>query len=138
MDAISEKIKVIVGWEDKNYSAAAEVNGIVIVTHKNLDKLKEVFEDAFRFHVEESIKSGEQLPETIKNGAYELEYELQVSALLHKYGDVLTKSALSQMSGIDKRQIGHYIQGTRTLRKDQRKRIVQGFHRLGQELLSVE
>lgn len=138
MDAISEKIKVIVGWEDKNYSAAAEVNGIVIVTHKNLDKLKEVFEDAFRFHVEESIKSGDQLPETIKNGAYELEYELQVSALLHKYGDVLTKSALSQMSGIDKREIEHYIQGTRTLRKDQRKRIVQGFHRLGQELLSVE
>ncbi len=133
-----EKVKVLVGWDDKNYSAAAEVNGVVVVTHRNLEELKAVFEDAFRFHIEGSIKDGDPLPEAIKNGNYVLEYELQVSALLHKYGNVLTRSALSQMTGINERQLGHYARGTRALRPEQRDRIVQGFHKLGRELLAVE
>ena len=84
-----QKIKVLVGWEEKNYSAVAEVNGVVVVTHKNFETLKEEFAQALTFHIEESIKDGDELPQALKEGDYTLEYELQISALLHIYDGIL-------------------------------------------------
>ena len=63
-----QKIKVLVGWEEKNYSAVAEVNGVVVVTHKNFETLKEEFAQALTFHIEESIKDGDELPQALKEG----------------------------------------------------------------------
>lgn len=132
-----QKIKVLVGWEEKNYSAVAEVNGVVVVTHKNFEMLKEEFAQALAFHIEESIKDGDELPQTLKEGDYTLEYELQISALLHIYDGILTRAALAKVTGINQRQLGHYAQGIRTPRPQQREKIIQGFHKLGQEFLSV-
>ena len=132
-----QKIKVLVGWEEKNYSAVAEVNGVVVVTHKNFEMLKEEFAQALAFHIEESIKDGGELPQALKEGDYTLEYELQISALLHIYDGILTRAALAKVTGINQRQLGHYAQGIRTPRPQQREKIIQGFHKLGQEFLSV-
>lgn len=132
-----QKIKVLVGWEEKNYSAVAEVNGVVVVTHKNFEMLKEEFAQALAFHIEESIKDGDELPQALKEGDYTLEYELQISALLHIYDGILTRAALAKVTGINQRQLGHYAQGIRTPRPQQREKIIQGFHKLGQEFLSV-
>ena len=126
-----QKIKVLVGWEEKNYSAVAEVNGVVVVT------LKEKFAQALTFHIEESIKDGDELPQALKEGDYTLEYELQISALLHIYDGILTRAALAKVTGINQRQLGHYAQGIRTPRPQQREKIIQGFHKLGREFLSV-
>lgn len=132
-----QKIKILVGWEEKNYSAVAEVNGVVVVTHKNFEMLKEEFAQALAFHIEESIKDGDELPQALKEGDYTLEYELQISALLHIYDGILTRAALAKVTGINQRQLGHYAQGIRTPRPQQREKIIQGFHKLGQEFLSV-
>ena len=132
-----QKIKVLVGWEEKNYSAVAEVNGVVVVTHKNFEMLKEEFAQALAFHIEESIKDGDELPQALKEGDYTLEYELQISALLHIYDGILTRAALAKVTGINQRQLGHYAQGIRTPRPQQREKIIQGFHKLGREFLSV-
>jgi len=132
-----QKIKVLVGWEEKNYSAVAEVNGVVVVTHKNFETLKEKFAQALTFHIEESIKDGDELPQALKEGDYTLEYELQISALLHIYDGILTRAALAKVTGINQRQLGHYAQGIRTPRPQQREKIIQGFHKLGREFLSV-
>ena len=132
-----QKIKVLVGWEEKNYSAVAEVNGVVVVTHKNFETLKEEFAQALTFHIEESIKDGDELPQALKEGDYTLEYKLQISALLHIYDGILTRAALAKVTGINQRQLGHYAQGIRTPRPQQREKIIQGFHKLGREFLSV-
>ena len=132
-----QKIKVLVGWEEKDYSAVAEVNGVVVVTHKNFEMLKEEFAQALAFHIEESIKDGDELPQALKEGDYTLEYELQISALLHIYDGILTRAALAKVTGINQRQLGHYAQGIRTPRPQQREKIIQGFHKLGREFLSV-
>ena len=115
-----EIIKVLVGWEDKNYSAVAECNGVVVATHKN-----------------ESAKDGDPISPALLNGDYTLEYELQTSALLHIFDGVLTRAALSKVTGINERQLGHYAQGIRTPRPQQREKIVQGIHQLGRQFLSV-
>ena len=132
-----EIIKVLVGWEDKNYSAVAECNGVVVATHKDFEKLKKEFTEAFAFHISESAKDGDPISPALLNGDYTLEYELQTSALLHIFDGVLTRAALSEVTGINERQLGHYAQGIRTPRPQQREKIVQGIHQLGRQFLSV-
>ena len=71
-----QKVEVSIGWEDNNYSAVAVVNGIVVVTHKNLEALKRIFALTLASHIEESLKDGDKLPDNLIKGNYILEYKL--------------------------------------------------------------
>lgn len=135
-----KKLKVIIGWEAGNYSALCndkDINGIVVDTHKDLEALKKSFSEGLAFHIEECLKDGDILPEYLTKGEYELEYELQVSAILHKYDGILTRAALSRVTGINERQLGHYMTGRRNPRPQQRELIISGIRSIGKELSSV-
>lgn len=133
-----EKIKVIVDYTDKNYSAmTADVGGVVIVTDRTLEGLEKSFKESFEFHIEGCLSDGDDLPEWVVNGDYEIEYEYSTSALLQKFDGVLTRSALSRVTGINERQLGHYATGHRKPRKEQREKIIKGFHKLAKEFQEV-
>jgi predicted RNase H-like HicB family nuclease len=136
-----EKISVLVGWRDKNYSAATNdynrLNGMVIATGSTFEKLKKEFESALQFHVEGCIADGDSLPEWLLSGDYQLEYELTTSALLLQLDGILTRSAIARVSGINERQLGHYASGMRTPRPEKRKQIIEGIHQISRELSSV-
>ena len=133
-----ETIKVLISWSEDNYAAGTgEVNGIVIATHKNIDKLKLEFEDAFKFHLESAIEDGDDISEDLKKGRYRIEYEYLTSALLHKLENVVTLSALHKATGINEKQLGHYKSGLKNPRPQQRKKIIDGIHYIGKELLTV-
>lgn len=133
-----EKIQVTIDYAEKNYSAGTgEVNGIVLVTGKSIDDVKKEFKSAFAFHVEGSLADGDELPQWLVEGNYEFDYQLSISALLQHYGSIITRSALSRVTGINERQLGHYATGHRKPRPAQRDKIIQGFHRLGKEFSAV-
>ena len=133
-----EKVKILVGWSENNYSAVCDsINGVVIDTNKDLEELKKSFAEVFKFHVEESLEDGDKLPDYMVAGDYELEFELQISAILHKYDGILTRAALSRVTGINQKQLGHYMSGHRNPRPKQRERIVNGIKDIGKELLNV-
>ena len=71
---------------------------------------------------------GDEIP-TVIQGKNRLDFVLNVRALLHYFEGVLTRSALSRVTGINERQLGHYITGHRKPRPEQRKKIVEGLHR---------
>ncbi|TAL61572.1 MAG: hypothetical protein EPN88_14625 [Bacteroidetes bacterium] len=73
----------------------------------------------------------------VLQGKYRLDFVLNVRALLHYFEGVLTRSALSRVTGINERQLGHYITGHRKPRPEQRKKIVEGIRRIGKEINSV-
>jgi len=130
-----EKIKVFISWSGDNYAAGTgEINGIIMATDKTLDGVKESFKGAFEFHVESALADGDELPAYIVEGNYELDYELQVSALLYKLDGIITRAALARVTGIDQRQLGHYIQGRREPRPKTCKKIIHGIQQLGHEL----
>ena len=59
-----EKVKVLVGWSENNYSAVCDsINGVVIDTNKDLEELKKSFAEVFKFHVEESLEDGDTKPD---------------------------------------------------------------------------
>ena len=129
-----KKILVNIVWND-NYGAYSDLIPGCVATHATIDGVKEEYKSALEFHIEGS--DDEDLPECLKE-EYELEYELAVSALLHYYDKILTRAALSRITGINQRQLGHYLNGYRNPRKDKRELIINGLHKIGQEFLSVK
>ena len=129
---MNKKLTVIVEWTGDNFGASApEVAGCV-ATGKTLSEVKEAYASALDFHLE-GVDEGE-LPEWITAREFTLGFELTAGALLKYYGDVVTLSAMSRATGIDARQLSHYINGNRTPRARQRERIVAGLHTIAKQL----
>ena len=128
-------IKVNIDWEN-NYGAYSEEVSGCVATHKTLEGVKQSYIEALEFHLEGLHKDGDEVAGVLQ-GKYKLDFVLNVRALLHYFEGVLTRSALSRVTGINERQLGHYITGHRKARPDQRKKIVEGLHRIGKEINSV-
>lgn len=128
-----QKIKVFIDWAE-NFGAVSEVIAGCVATGKTFDQVKENYASALEFHLEGLEKA--EIPKEL-SGKFELEFELTAQALLHRFDKVLTRATLSRITGINERQLGHYVSGYRNPKDEQRKKIVEAFHQLGKELLSV-
>ena len=128
-------ITVNIDWEN-NYGAYSEKVSGCVATHKTLEGVKKAYTEALEFHLEGLKKDNDEIPAVLQ-GKYKLDFVLNVRALLNYFEGVLTRSALSRVTGINERQLGHYITGHRKPRPEQRKKIVEGLHRIGKEINSV-
>ena len=128
-----QKIKVIVDW-DENFGAVSEVVDGCVATGKTFEQVQENYTSALLFHMEGLEK--EEIPKKLL-GDYQLQFELTAQALLHRFDKILTRATISRITGINERQLGHYVSGYRNPRAEQRKKIVDAFHQLGKEFLSV-
>lgn len=138
MDKVT--LKVHVGWSGKNFCCgySENIGGIVVVTDKKLSKLKEDFEEAFRWHVEGCLADGDQLPDYIVNGNYQFEYELDAAAMLREAEQFTTMAAISRATGINQKLLSHYANAIKIPRPAQRQRIVDGLHMIGRQFLAVQ
>jgi hypothetical protein len=135
-----EKVNVLISWSGNNYcatSVGADINGVVIVTNKTLQGVKDDFRESLDFHVEGMLKDGDKINEWLKNKDFEIIYTFDISALLHSLDGVLTRSAISRVTGINERQLGHYASGHRRPRPNQQNKIIEGIHKIGRELMVV-
>jgi predicted RNase H-like HicB family nuclease len=131
-----EKLMVKISWSGTNYSALIEnINGSVVATGDNLTNVKKEIESAFEFHIESSLDDDDPLPEYITNGNYQFDFYLLASALLKEVDGFINRSALSSITKINKKQLGHYIQGKREARVETRNKIAEGIKQISQELL---
>ena len=131
-----KKVIVEIYFTGNNYCAHAPILLGCVATGGNLEEIKRNIRDAIEFHVESSLIDNDPIPEVFKSD-YELEFKLSTEALLNAYSDIFTKAALSRITGINERQLWHYASGLRKPRPTQRKRIEDGLHRLGAELLTL-
>ncbi len=134
-----QMMKVDVTWTDDNFGCAwsDDVAGTVVVTAKTLDKLKADFEESLRLHIEGCLEDGDELPEYLVKGNYEIEYVLNTAALLRDAEEYTTMAALSRASGINQKQLSHYASGLKNPRPVQVERIKEGLHRIGTQLLAL-
>ena len=136
-----EKIKVDVQWCDKNFGASLgdNVPGAVVLTAKTFEELKREVPETLQFHVEGMIADGDDVPQWLRDGDYEFEYNLlDVATMLRAYEPYYTLAALSHATGINQHQLSHYANGLKHPRPQQRQRIVEGMHEIGRQLLAVE
>jgi len=133
---IMEKVIVDIYYTGNNFCAHAPILPGCVSTAATLADMKKNINDAIEFHIETSMENSDPIPDVFK-GEYELEFIISTEALLNAYSDIFTKAALSRITGINERQLWHYASGMRKPRPAQRKRIEDGLHRLGNELLSI-
>jgi len=135
-----EKIIVNVEWVDKNFGASLSDNvpGAVVLTADTYEKLLEEVPETLRFHIEGMVEDGDDVPQWLVDGDYELEYRLaDVATVLHAYEPFVSLAAISRATGINQHQLSHYATGVKTPRPEQRRRIVEGIHKIGHKLLAV-
>lgn len=130
-----QKIKVQVSWMDNYGACSDEVLGCV-ATNKTLEGVKKAYTESLGWHLEAMRADGDEIPVVLQEN-YELEFELNIQALLHYFEGILTRSALARVTGINERQLGHYATGHRNPRPAQRIKIIEGIHRIGTEFNSV-
>jgi predicted RNase H-like HicB family nuclease len=131
-----EIIKVHIDWED-NYCAASDVILGCVATHKTYDGIKAAYASALEFHLNGIRNDGDEIP-TILQGEYSLEFELSAQALLHRIDGIITRAAIARITGINEKQLGHYITGHRKPRSVQREKIISGLHKIGLEFMSLD
>ena len=136
MTIIMQKVIVDINYTGNNFCAYAPILPGCVSTASSLPEMKKNIQDAIEAHVEISLEYNDPVPEIFK-GEYELEFRLTTEALLIAYSDIFTKAALSRITGINQRQLWHYASGMRKPRPAQRKRIEEGLHKLGAELLKI-
>lgn len=135
-----EKIRVDVQWCDKNFGASfgENVPGAVVITAKTFDELTNEAEETLRFHVEGMLEDGDEVPQWLRDGDYELEYHyVDVVTMLRACESYASLAAISRATGINQNQLSHYATGIKRPRPKQRKRIVDGLHHIGRRLIAV-
>lgn len=135
-----ERIIVNVSWCDHNFGASLSENvpGAVVLTAKTYDELINEVRSTLDFHIEGMIADGDDVPQWLRDGDYEFEYHLDAAALLQMCAPYVSIAAISRVSGINQHQLSHYANGLKKPRPQQRRRIVEGLHKIGRELIAVK
>lgn len=78
----------------------------------------------------------EEVP-SILAGEYRAVAHYDVASLLKHYGKIITMPALSRLTGINDKQLHHYIMGKSKPRPQRVAKIEAALHKLGEELISL-
>lgn len=135
-----ERIRVDVQWCDKNFGASLGENvpGAVVLTAKTYEELLREVPETLRFHIDGMLEDGDDVPQWLRDGDYELEYNLlDAATVLRAYEPYVSLAAISRATGINQHLLSHYANGLKKPREPQRQRIVDGIHKIGRELLNV-
>lgn len=134
-----EKIIVNVSWCNKNFAASFgdNVPGAVVFTAATFDELQREARETLNFHVHGMLSDGDEVPEWLIDGDYELVFVYaDTAALLRSSERFASMAAISRATGINQRQLSHYATGLKQPRPKQRQRIVEGLHKIGRELMN--
>lgn len=131
-----EKILVEVGYVKGGYSAHIPSLEGCITVGNSISEIEDNINEVVPFHLE-GLKENNCLVPKEFEGEYSFVYKLSIEALINYYSGIFTKAALSRITGINERQLWHYAAGVRKPRPEQRKRIEEGLHKLGNELISL-
>ena len=132
-----EKIIVDVGKTPQGYNASIDIlPGWVLGMNGSFAQFIKELQESIDIYIAWAKEDGDDFP-PVFNRDYEFEYKFNIKSLLCCYDGILSRAAISRITGINERQLGHYICGRSKPRKEQELKIVYGLHQLGKELLSV-
>ena len=132
-----KKVIVNVAKTPGGYSASCDIlPGWILGTNGSFDDFKTELQESIDIFVEWAKEDGEEYP-NVFDGEYCFEYKFNVESLLCCYNGILSRSALSRLTGINEKQLEHYACGRSRPRQAQKVKIIEALHQLGNELLAV-
>jgi predicted RNase H-like HicB family nuclease len=131
-----KKIKVILELGKDGYGTSFKGFPTVFGFGETVEKAKSDAQVALNGYVKALEISGQSIPEILQ-GEYELVFEFDIIALLKYIDGTVTKTALAKACGMNASQLTHYSSGLKKPRKEQREKIINGLHRIGNDLIAV-
>jgi predicted RNase H-like HicB family nuclease len=129
-------VKVNVGWASDGF--------VNVWTQKELfagggNTIEEAIEDmrkGMEFHVEVSKEEGCPYPAWL-DGPFELALEYDVVSMLQYTRGFIKDTKLAELTGISAAQIGRYANEKAKPRAPQRRKIVEGLHKLATQISAI-
>lgn len=132
-----EQVIISTSKTENGFSASCELlPGWIVAFTGSFTEFVNYVKESINFYIDCAKIDNEPYP-TVFDNDYELLFKMDIQSLLYCYDKILTRAALSRMTGINQRQLGHYICGRSKPRKPQSERIVNALHELGKELQSI-
>lgn len=129
------KVKAIIERaSDGNYSIymdADDMSYLVTGTGKTVEEALKVFQDGYEDMKQYYAETGKKFEEV------EFEYQYDVASFLQYYAKTISLAGLERITGVNQKQLGHYISGYRHPSPKTAKKIEDGVHRFSQELSAV-
>lgn len=128
-------IKIIIEKSADMYSSYAEnVEGI----YGGGDTVEEAKNSALEaIRILKENNSERNIPKILL-GDYDIAYHFDVESLFQYYKGVFSNPAIERLTGINQTLVHQYSKGLKKPRAAQRKKIEEGLHKLGKELLAIE
>jgi predicted RNase H-like HicB family nuclease len=131
-----KELLVIVEITNTGYSAYVPLLPGCITVGDTYDEIKLNIKEAIALYIEDMEEDGEVVPDFLKK-EYGICLRVDVRELFEHFKGILTKSALSKITGINSSLISQYVMGIKHPSEKQAKKIEKALHELGQEFLSV-
>lgn len=96
---------------------------------KTIDEVKKGIMECI--DIQKELGNIEDLP-------YELVFQYDTQSFLKYYGKIFTMPALERLTGINQKQLHHYIMGKSIPRENTKQKIQTALHNLGQELIAFQ
>lgn len=132
-------LHVDVTWTESNYCGSWQdgQDGVVLVTAKTFQKFKEKMAESIRWHIKGCVDDGDDFPEYLVKGDYEIEYNLDASALIRNAESFTSMAVISRISGINQKQLSHYANGCKRPRPIQVEKIKAALAVIGAQLIAL-
>lgn len=131
------EVTIRVARTDMGYTATCDqIEGWIVAVEGNFCELENSIKESIDFYVECAKSDGEEY-DHILDGDYNLVYHFDVRSLLSYYQNVFSLAALQYITGINQRQLSHYLNGTSKPRPQQAEKIQNGLRSLASELACV-
>ncbi len=122
---------------EKGFSASCElIPGWIVAFTGSFSGFTDYVRESITFYIDCAKLDHDPYPAEFDT-EYELLFKMDIQSMLYCYDKIITRAALSRMTGINQRQLGHYICGRSKPRPTQREKIVNALHNLGKELQSI-
>ncbi len=119
---------------DGNYSVYMDADGLdylITGTGKTVEEALKVFKDGYEDTKAFYTENGKKFEEV------EFSYAYDIASFLQYYAKTLSLSGLEKITGVNQKQLGHYISGFRNPSPKTAKKIEDGIHHFSEELASV-
>lgn len=134
---IGEKVKINVARTESGYTATCDqIEGWIVAVEGNFGELEKSVKESIAFYVDCAKEDGDEYDHVL-DGDYKLVYHFDVQSLLSYYQKIFSLAALQYITGINQRQLSHYLNGTSKPRPQQAMKIQQGLNNLAKELSCV-
>ena len=129
-----EKIIIIIESSSDYYDAYAENCPGVYGAGESVEDARKNVLEGLRLYIEQNK---DNLPEILK-GDYDIEFKYDVQSFLRRYSKHLSLSGLEVVTGINQKQLSHYVTGRKNPRKNTVRKIEKSIHDFAKDLSQVQ